>query len=115
MSGNAEVWRAGRPWRVKTLLAMWEEEDWCRWKAGDGTKGPRWYDGRGLPWAAPFQPHWGRWRLVRRSRSAPTARTAYVVYAPPPTALATAVQGVGRRWTIAQGCEEAKGEGGLDQ
>lgn len=49
VSGKEDVWRAGRPWQVKTLLAMWEEEDWCRVKAGDGTKGPRWYDGRWLP------------------------------------------------------------------
>jgi hypothetical protein len=33
---------------------------------------------------------------------------------PETTALATAVQVVGRRWTIAQGCEEAQGEGGLE-
>ena len=94
---------------------MLEEEDWCRVKAGDGTTGPRGYDGRGLPLAAPFQPHWWRWLVVRRSLSDPTERTADVVYAPQPTALATAVQVVGRRWTIAQGLEEAKGEGGLDQ
>ena len=94
---------------------MLEEEDWCRLRAGDGTKGPRWYDWRWLPLAAPCQPHWRRWLLVRRSLSDPTARTAYIVYAPETTALATAVQVVGRRWTIEQCFEEAKGEVGLDQ
>jgi SRSO17 transposase len=53
--------------------------------------------------------------VVRRSLSDPTERTAYVVYAPQTTALATAVQVVGRRWTIEQCFEEAKGEVGLDQ
>ncbi len=53
--------------------------------------------------------------MVRRRLSDPTERTAYVVYAPEPTALATAVQVVGRRWTIEQCFEEAKGEVGLDQ
>lgn len=115
VSGKAYVWRGGRQWQVKTLLAMLEEEDWCRVKAGDGTKGPRWYDWRWLPVAAPCQPHWRRWLLVRRSLSDPTERTAYVVCAPETTALATAVQVVGRRWTIEQCCEEAKGEVGLDQ
>jgi SRSO17 transposase len=42
VSGKEYVWRAGRQWQVKTLLAMLEEEDWCRLRAGDGTKGPRW-------------------------------------------------------------------------
>jgi SRSO17 transposase len=115
VSGKEYVWRAGRQWQVKTLLAMLEEEDWCRLKAGDGTKGPRWYDWRWLPLAAPLQPHWCRWLLVRRSLSDPTERTAYVVYAPQTTTLTTAVQVVGRRWTIEQCFEEAKGEVGLDQ
>jgi SRSO17 transposase len=53
VSGQADVWRAGRQWPVTTLLAMWEEEDGGRWRAGDGTKGPRGSDGRWLPWAAP--------------------------------------------------------------
>ncbi len=84
-------------------------------RAGDGTTGPRWDDGRWLPLAAPLPPHWRRWLVVRRSRSDPTERTASVVCAPEPTALAPAVQVVGRRWTIAQGFEEAKGEVGLEQ
>lgn len=93
---------------------MLEEEDGCRLRAGDGTTGPRWSDWRWLPLAAPCQPHWRRGLVVRRSRSAPTARTASIVYAPETTALATAVQVVGRRWTIAPCFEEAKGEVGLD-
>jgi len=115
VSGKEYVGRAGRQWQVKTLLAMLEEEDGCRLKAGDGTKGPRWYDWRWLPLAAPLQPHWRRWLVVRRSLSDPTERTAYVVCAPETTVLATVVQVVGRRWTIEQCFEEAKGEVGLDQ
>ena len=115
VSGKEYVWRAGRQWQVKTLLAMLEEEGWCRLKAGDGTKGPRWYDWRWLPLAAPLQPHWRRWLLARRSLSDPTERTAYVVCAPETTTLATVVQVVGRRWTIERCFEEAKGEVGLDQ
>src|SRR2546428_1790797 len=84
-------------------------------KAGDGTKGPRWYDWRWLPLAAPLQPHWRRWLLVRRSLSDPAQRTAYVVCAPEATTLATVVQVVGRRGTIERCFEEAKGEVGLDQ
>src|SRR5712691_9177216 len=94
---------------------MWEEEGWCRLRAGDGAKGPRWYDWRWLPLAAPLQPHWRRWLLVRRSLSDPTELTAYVVCAPHTAALATVVPVAGSRWTIARCFEEAKGEVGLDQ
>ena len=115
VSGKEYVWRAGCQRQVKTLLAMWEEEGWCRLRAGEGTKGPRWYDWRWLPLAAPLHPHWRRWLLVRRSLSDPTERTAYIVFAPAETALHTVVQVAGRRWTIERCFEEAKGEVGLDQ
>ena len=82
--------------------------------AGDGAKGPRWYDWMWLPLAAPWQPDWRRWLLVRRSLSDPTTLTAYVVFAPHATTLATVVQVAGSRWTIEQSFEEAKGEVGLD-
>ncbi len=84
-------------------------------RAGDGAKGPRWYDWRWLPLAAPLQPHWRRWLLVRRSLSDPTELTAYVVFAPHTAALATVVPVAGSRWTIERCFEEAKGEVGLDQ
>ena len=82
--------------------------------AGDGVKGPRWDDWRWLPLAAPLQPPWRRWLLVRRSLSDPTELTAYVVCAPHPAALATVVPVAGSRWTMERCCEEAKGEVGLD-
>jgi SRSO17 transposase len=47
--------------------------------------------------------------------SDPTALTAYVVFAPPETTLATVGPMAGSRWTIAKCFEEAKGEVGLDQ
>ena len=115
VSGKEYVSRASGQWPVKTLLAMVEEDDWRRLKAGDGTKGPRWYDWQWLALAAPAQPGWRRWLVVRRSLSDPTERTAYVVYAPATTTLATVVPVIGRRWTIEQCFEEAKGEVGLDQ
>jgi SRSO17 transposase len=37
------------------------------------------------------------------------------VWGPPKTTLAELVRAAGRRWTIAAGLEEAKGEAGLDQ
>jgi SRSO17 transposase len=115
VSGKEYVWHAGRQQQVKTILATLGAEGWCRLSAGDGTKGPRWYDWRWLPLAPPWQPHWRRWLLVRRSLSDSTELTAYVVFAPHPAALATVVQVAGSRWTVERCFEEAKGEVGLDQ
>lgn len=115
VSGKEYVWRAGRQHQVKTILAALAAEGWCRLSAGDGAKGPRWYDWQWLPLAAPLQPHWRRWLLVRRSVSAPTELTAYVVFAPQVSVLATVVQVAGSRWTVERCFAEAKGEVGLDQ
>ena len=115
VSGKEYVWRAGRQHQVKSILAALATEGWCRLRAGDGAKGPRWYDWRWLPLAAPWQPDWRRWLLIRRSLSTPTELTAYVVFAPQETTLATVVQVAGSRWSIEQCFEEAKGEVGLDQ
>jgi SRSO17 transposase len=115
VSGKEYVWRAGRQQQVKTILAALGAEGWCRLSAGDGAKGPRWYDWCWLPLAAPLLPAWHRWLLVRRSVSDPTELTAYVVFAPEATALATVVQVAGSRWTVERCFEEAKGEVGLDQ
>jgi SRSO17 transposase len=115
VSGPEYVWRAGRHQQVKPILAALAAEGWCRLSAGAGAKGPRWYDWTWLPLAAPLQPHWRRWLLVRRSLSDPTELTAYVVFAPHGTGLETVVQVAGSRWTVEQCFEEAKGEVGLDQ
>jgi len=114
VSGKEYVWRAGRQHQVKSLLAALGTEGWDRLSAGDGTKGPRWYDWMWLPLSAPWQSDWRRWLLVRRSLSDPTELTAYVVFAPHATTLVTVVQVAGSRWTIERSFEEAKGEVGLD-
>jgi hypothetical protein len=115
VSGKEYLWQAGQQHQVKTLRATLGPEGWNRLRAGDGTTGPRWYDGRWLALAAPRQLHWRRWLLVRRSLHDPTELTASVVCAPHATVLETVVQVAGSRWTIAQCFEEAKGDVGLDQ
>jgi SRSO17 transposase len=104
--------------RVSTLLKELRElpaEEWQRLSAGDGEKGPRWYDWYRLPLVPPLQEGYERWCLVRRSRSDPKDLQAYVVFAPQGTALAELVQVAGRRWTIEVAFAAAKGEVGLDQ
>jgi SRSO17 transposase len=114
VSGQAYVWVGPQPRQVKTLLASLPAAGWTRLSAGDGAKGPRWYDWHWQPLATPQVPGWGRWLLVRRSLSAPTDLTAYVVFAPPATSLEEIVRVAGSRWTVESGFEEAKGEVGLD-
>ena len=109
------MWLGVQQRQVNTLLASWPVEGWTRLSAGDGAKGPRWYDWRWLPLADPPAPGWRRWLLVRRRVSDPTALTAYVVFAPEAAALATMVQVAGSRWTGERCFAEAKGEVGLDQ
>jgi len=114
VSGQESVWLGGQPRRITTLLAALPDDGWTRHSAGDGTKGPRWYDWRWLPWAEPLELDWRRWLLVRRSVSAPHELQADVVFAPQATPLEELVRVAGTRWTIAQLFEAAKGEVGLD-
>lgn len=115
VSGTEDVWLAWQQRPVKTILARLPAEGWTRLRAGDGAKGPRWYDWRWLPLADPVDPTWRRWLLVRRRVSTPTELTAYVVFAPRETGLEEVVRVAGARWTIESGFEAAKGEVGLDQ
>lgn len=100
--------------RVSTLLKELPADGWERLSAGDGEKGPRWYDWCRLPLVPPLQDGFERWLLVRRSVSDPTDLQAYVVFAPVGTPLEALVQVAGRRWTIEVAFEAAKGEVGLD-
>jgi SRSO17 transposase len=114
VSGKEYVWVSGQQRQVKTILAALPRARWTRLSAGEGAKGPRWYAWRWLPLAAPLEPSWCRWLLVRRSLSAPAEVTAYVVFAPQATTLEEVVRVAGSRWTIESGFEAAKGEVGLD-
>src|SRR4051812_1561882 len=89
VSGKDTVWEAGwRQRRIGTLLANPPAEGWERLSAGDGAKGPRLYDWRRLPLAAPLVAGWRRWVLLRRSVADPTEITAYVCFCPDETTLA---------------------------
>ena len=114
VSGKEYVWVSWRQRQVKTVLAALPEEGWTRLSAGDGAKGPRWYDWCWLPLADPVDPAWHRWLLVRRSISEPAELRAYVVFAPQATTLDEVVRVAGARWTIESSFEAAKGEVGLD-
>jgi SRSO17 transposase len=115
VSGKEYVWLGSQQRQVKTILASLPAEGWTRLSAGDGAKGPRWYDWCWLPLADPLEPGWRRWLLVRRSLGAPTELTADVVFAPQATTLEVVVRVAGSRWTVESAFEAAKGAVGLDQ
>jgi SRSO17 transposase len=115
VSGKEYVWLGWQQRQVKTILAALPADGWTRLSAGDGAKGPRWYDWRWLPLADPVDPQWRRWLLVRRRVGTPQELQAYAVFAPWDTTVEAVVRVAGARWTIEQLFEAAKGEVGLDQ
>ena len=114
VSGQEDVWLGGQHRQVQTLRAHLPTEGWQRHSAGAGAQGPRCYAWYWLPLADPMPPAWRRWLVVRRRLREPTELTASVVFAPPATPVAAAVQGAGARWTIESSCEAATGAGGVD-
>ena len=114
VSGKEYVWLGWRQVQVKTLLATLPEKGWERLSAGSGAKGPREYDWLRMPIGSGLQAAGQRWLLVRRSISDPRELTAYVVFAPVGTPLATMVKVAGTRWTVESDFETTKSEVGLD-
>jgi SRSO17 transposase len=114
VSGKETVWLNGCQQRITGWLDALPTEGWERVSAGVGSKGLRWYDWQRWELAEPLQVGWKRWLLVRRSIPDPTEVTAYVVYAPATTTLRQQVEVAGRRWTVEESIQTAKGEVGLD-
>jgi SRSO17 transposase len=115
VSGKEHVWLNQVQQQVKTILAELPIEGWERHSAGAGSKGPRVYEWRRLELSAPAQQGWKHFLLVRRSISDPNEMTGYSVFARADTTLSELVQVAGKRWTVEESIECAKGEVGLDQ
>jgi len=91
--------------------------DWRRLSAGDGAKGPRLYDWALVPLAAPSVAGFEQALLIRRPLDAPDdleQLAYYLTFAPVGTLFETLVAVAGRRWTVEESLEAAKGEVGLD-
>ena len=101
--------------RADRLACGVDEADWIRCSAGDGAKGPRVYDWAAVEIRLVGEPGKGYWLLARRSLAKPDELAYYVCYGPAGTALEELVRVAGRRWTIEECFEEAKGQVGLDQ
>jgi len=115
---NEPLWAATArgPAQVKAedLVAAVPADAWVRLSAGDGAKGPRWYDWARVAIRPLADPARGYWLLARRSVADPTDLAYYVCFGPAATVLAELVRVAGTRWAIEEGIEAAKGEVGLD-
>ena len=114
VSGKERVWIAQRQQTITERMAHLPDDGWQRISAGQGSTGERLYDWRRWKLDGPTAAPMHRWLLVRRNCSDPTAVAAYVVYAPQPTTLPAMVAVAGRRWTVEESIQTAKGEVGLD-
>jgi len=100
--------------RADALAAMLPRRAWQRLSAGAGAKGHRYYDWAWVDIRNTAGQVGHRWLLIRRNRR--TGELAfYRCYAPQPVALGVLVRVAGRRWTIEQSFQTAKGCTGLDQ
>jgi SRSO17 transposase len=117
-AGGALEGRWGQP-RADVIAGPTPAGAWQRLSAGQGAKGPRWYDWARVRLArlqrTAEERRWDHWLLVRRSRSDPTELAYYVVYAPAGTTLRILARVAGQRWRTEQRFELAKGEVGRDQ
>jgi SRSO17 transposase len=109
------VWVGLRQQRVKTLAEAAPADAWQRLSAGDGSKGPRWYDWMAMRVNCPQPRRYQRWLLVRCRVSDPTDRAYYLCGGSPGTPLEELVRAAGSRWAIEECIEAAKGEAGLDE
>ena len=116
---NEKLWalteKGPRQVRADRLMAQVDEAEWVRCNAGDGAKGPRVYDWAAVEIRPLREPDRGYWMLTRRSVANPEELAYYVCFGPAGTALEELVRVAGRRWTIEECFEEAKGQVGLDQ
>ncbi len=94
------------------------EEAWVRASAGAGSKGDRLYDWARVPLPDPATTAaeaGRRWLLMRRGIEDPTEQAYYLAYGPAEMPVQELIRIAGRRWSIEDCFEAAKGEVGLDE
>jgi SRSO17 transposase len=98
--------------RVDALVAGTPAFAWQRLSAGAGSKGLRMYSWLLIDINSALPGH--EWIMVRRNDS--TGELAYYrCWSPHPVPLPTLVAVAGRRWTIEESFQAAKGQAGLDE
>jgi SRSO17 transposase len=113
--GTKGIYHEGRQRQARSLAEDLPEEAWTRASAGRGSKGDRLYEWACVSLPEPEVPSVGRWLLMRRSIGDPTERAYYLAYGPKETPAGQLIRVAGKRWTIEDCFEQAKGEVGLDE
>jgi SRSO17 transposase len=121
VSRNHRIWQDGSQVQADRLIAALPAEGWRTVSAGEGSQGPRLYDWVRVQLPYESEPDKvsrtgdkAHWLLARRSLSDESEIAYFRAYGPKDTPLSALVQVVGRRWTIEEGFERAKGMVGLD-
>lgn len=114
VTGTQGVYHEGRQRQARTVAKRLPEEAWFQASAGKGSKGERLYDWSCVPLPDPDGAQTGRWLLMRRNMDDPTEYAYYLAHGPKETSVQQLIRVVGRRWTIEDCFEQAKGEVGLD-
>jgi SRSO17 transposase len=113
--GTKGIYHEGRQRQARSLAKDLPEDAWARASAGAGSKGDRLYDWALVSLPEPKAPGAGRWLLIRRSIGDPTELAYYLAYGPKEMPAEELIRVAGRRWTIEDCFEQAKGEVGLDE
>jgi SRSO17 transposase len=104
--------------RQKTAKDLFKEvppHAWYELSSGIGTKGRRMHKWAAVKINHPYDGTVSRWALCRQSVKDSTECTYYLAFAKTDTSLEKLAEAAGRRWTIEECFETAKGETGLDQ
>jgi SRSO17 transposase len=109
------IYHEGRQRQARSLVKDLPDDGWARASAGAGSKGDRLYDWACVSLPEPEAAGAGRWLLMRRSISDPTELAYFLAYGPRETPAGELIWVAGRRWTIEDCFEQAKGEVGLDE
>ncbi|MDP9458492.1 MAG: IS701 family transposase [Actinomycetota bacterium] len=109
------VYHEGRQWQARAVARHLPQEGWFRASAGTGSKGERLYDWACVALPGPELEGTGRWLLMRRGTEDPEEFAYYLAYGPVETRAHELIRIAGRRWSIEDCFEAAKGEVGLDE
>jgi SRSO17 transposase len=114
------IYQEGHQRQARTLAKHLPEEAWFQASAGRGSKGERLYEWAcvALPDPDRTQKAAARWLLVRRTieeEEDPAELAYYLAYGPQETPVSELIRIVGKRWSVEDGFEAAKGEVGLDE
>ncbi|HVK19272.1 MAG TPA: IS701 family transposase [Fimbriiglobus sp.] len=88
---------------------------WERASAGDGSKGPRWYDWAVRAFGPVDERGWQLWLVVRRHRERPDERAYFFARGPADTRPQVLIRVAGMRWRVEECLELGKGDCGLDE